>query len=137
MISLIICCAIFYKKLKCSFVLQMLRGCCPHTLVFLKLKLFFHIVFQFDACLQILTSLSVGTQLTDDRVTTIEADLFFMYVLNAYDMHGRLNNLESQQHIVKSFAGTKACSLGNSFLIFVTSWQLGCSCMKFIITKPS
>ncbi|XWS31168.1 hypothetical protein CRYUN_Cryun23aG0053900 [Craigia yunnanensis] len=57
----------------------------------------------------ILTSLSVGTQLTDDKVTTIEADIFFMYVLNAYDMHGRVNNLESQ-HLVKSFAGTKACS---------------------------
>ncbi|XVE72648.1 hypothetical protein DITRI_Ditri11bG0054900 [Diplodiscus trichospermus] len=59
---------------------------------------------------KILTSHSMGTQLTDDKVTTIEADLFFMYVLSAYDMHGRLNNLETQQHLVKSFAGTKACS---------------------------
>ncbi|OMO65416.1 Tetratricopeptide-like helical [Corchorus capsularis] len=58
----------------------------------------------------ILTSLSVGTQLTDDKVTTIDADLFFIYVLNAYEMHGRLNNSETQQHLVKSFAGTKACS---------------------------
>lgn len=73
--------------------------------------MFFHIVrLQFDACLQILTSLSVGTSLTDDKVTTIEPDFFFMYVLNAYDMHGRLNNLESQQDIVKNFAVTKACS---------------------------
>ncbi|XP_007049536.2 PREDICTED: TPR repeat-containing protein ZIP4 [Theobroma cacao] len=59
---------------------------------------------------KILNSLSVGSQLNDDKVNTIESDLFFMYVLNAYDMHGRLNNLESQQRLVKSFAGTKACS---------------------------
>ncbi|OMO59243.1 Tetratricopeptide-like helical [Corchorus olitorius] len=59
---------------------------------------------------KILTSLSVGTQLTDDKVITIDADLFFIYVLNAYEMHGRLNNSETQQHLVKSFAGTKACS---------------------------
>ncbi|XP_022771583.1 TPR repeat-containing protein ZIP4 [Durio zibethinus] len=69
-----------------------------------------HAVELLESAGKILTSLSVGTQLTDDKVTTIDADLFFMYVLNAYNMHGRLNNLESQQHLVKSFAGTKACS---------------------------
>ncbi|XVF21252.1 hypothetical protein REPUB_Repub12eG0074000 [Reevesia pubescens] len=69
-----------------------------------------HAVELLERAGKILTSLSVGTQLTDDKVTTIDADLFFVYVLNAYDMHGRLNNLESQQHLVKSFAGTKACS---------------------------
>ncbi|KAG8477900.1 hypothetical protein CXB51_027515 [Gossypium anomalum] len=50
---------------------------------------------------KILTSLSVGN---------IEGDIHFIYVLNAYDMYGRLNNLESQHHTVKNFAGTKTCS---------------------------
>ncbi|XVF72345.1 hypothetical protein PTKIN_Ptkin12aG0114000 [Pterospermum kingtungense] len=65
-----------------------------------------HAVELLEKAGKILTSLSG----VDDKVTTIEADLFFMYVLNAYDMHGRLNNLEYQQQLVKNFAITKACS---------------------------
>ncbi|PPD87633.1 hypothetical protein GOBAR_DD15402 [Gossypium barbadense] len=60
-----------------------------------------HAVELLERAGKILTSLSMGN---------IEGDIHFIYVLNAYDMHGRLNNLESQHHIVKNFAGTKTCS---------------------------
>ncbi|KAE8663247.1 hypothetical protein F3Y22_tig00112989pilonHSYRG00032 [Hibiscus syriacus] len=88
---------------------------------------------------KILNSLSAGN---------IEADLYLIYVLNAYDMHGRLNNLESQQHIVKSFAGTKACtpqyllqiglnaSQGPMFNAEVATLSLN-ECLSGFISSPS
>ncbi|KAK8565118.1 hypothetical protein V6N12_058693 [Hibiscus sabdariffa] len=51
-----------------------------------------------------------GKILNSSSVGNIEADLHFIYVLDAYDMHGRLNNLLSQQHIVESFVSTKTCT---------------------------
>ncbi|PPE01424.1 hypothetical protein GOBAR_DD01533 [Gossypium barbadense] len=64
--------------------------------------------------MQILTSLSVGN---------IEGDIHFIYVLNAYDMHGRLNNLESKHHALKNFAGTKTCSPQYLFQICLNASQ--------------
>ncbi|KAE8695308.1 TPR repeat-containing protein ZIP4 [Hibiscus syriacus] len=88
---------------------------------------------------KILNSLSVGN---------IEADLYLIYVLNAYDMQGRLNNLESQQHIVKSFASTKTCtpryllqiglnaSQGPRFNAEVATFALS-ECLSGFLSSPS
>lgn len=64
-----------------------------------------------DRAGKILTSISAGTQLGGDKITTVEPDLFFVHTFNAYDIYGRLDNCGPQQqlHFVKSFAGSKAC----------------------------
>ncbi|CBI23333.3 unnamed protein product, partial [Vitis vinifera] len=60
---------------------------------------------------KILSSISSGTQLDDEQVTIIKPNLFFIYTFNAYDLHGRLNDLGSQQLLlVKSFASSKFCN---------------------------
>lgn len=40
----------------------------------------------------------------------MEPGLIFMYTLNAYDIHGRLNNSAFQQLVVKTFASSKSCN---------------------------
>ncbi|XP_050204599.1 TPR repeat-containing protein ZIP4 [Mercurialis annua] len=65
-----------------------------------------------DKAGKMLKSITVGARLLDDKITTIEPELVFMYTFNAYDIHGRLDNSGSQQqlHIVKTFASSKACN---------------------------
>lgn len=63
-----------------------------------------------DKAGKILKSISTGTRLNDDQITTLEPDLFFIYTFSAYDIKGRLNDLASQQLLVKSFASSKACN---------------------------
>lgn len=60
--------------------------------------------------MQILKSISTGTRLHDDQITTLEPDLFYIYTCNAYDMQGRLNDSAAQQILVKGFASSKACN---------------------------
>ncbi|PON65927.1 Meiosis specific protein Spo22/ZIP4/TEX [Trema orientale] len=62
-----------------------------------------------DRAGKLLRSISVGTRLNDDQVNSIEADLFFVYTLCAYNIQGRLNDLGSQLLLVKNFASSKAC----------------------------
>lgn len=59
-----------------------------------------------------LAAVSTGTRLHDDKITSIEPDLFFMYTFNAYDIYGRLDKLGPQQQllVVKNFASSKACN---------------------------
>ncbi|KAL1198445.1 TPR repeat-containing protein ZIP4 [Cardamine amara subsp. amara] len=40
----------------------------------------------------------------------MEPELIFMYTLNAYDIHGRLNNSAFQLLVVKTFASSKSCN---------------------------
>ncbi|CAK7349217.1 unnamed protein product [Dovyalis caffra] len=65
-----------------------------------------------DKADKILTSISAGTQLGGDEITTVEPDLIFMYTFNAYDIYGRLDNFgpHKQLHLVKSLASLKACN---------------------------
>lgn len=63
-----------------------------------------------DRAGKILTAISAGTRLFDNKIATIEPNLLFMYTFNAYDLHGRLANSGSQQDLVKSFASSKACN---------------------------
>ncbi|KAA8543587.1 hypothetical protein F0562_021667 [Nyssa sinensis] len=64
-----------------------------------------------DKAGKILTSVSAGTQANDYQITTIEPNLFFIYTLDAYDLHSRLNDLGSQQlTLIKSFAASKSCN---------------------------
>ncbi|XP_010547171.1 PREDICTED: TPR repeat-containing protein ZIP4 [Tarenaya hassleriana] len=59
---------------------------------------------------KIMTLLSSGSGLNNSKDSIIEPELFFMYTLNAYDIHGRLNNSPFQQLLVKTYAGSKACN---------------------------
>ncbi|GLT77739.1 hypothetical protein SLA2020_492990 [Shorea laevis] len=63
-----------------------------------------------DKAGKMLNSVPVATQPSSDKISTIEPDLFFMHTLNAYDIQGRLNNAQSQELLVKSFASSKACN---------------------------
>ncbi|KAK9280893.1 hypothetical protein L1049_003784 [Liquidambar formosana] len=63
-----------------------------------------------DRAAKILTSISSGTRLNDDQNSAIESNLFFIYTLNAYEIHGRLNDVGSQLVLVKRFATSKACN---------------------------
>lgn len=61
--------------------------------------------------MQILTTISVGSQVEGDEITTIDPNFLFIYTLNAYDLHTRLNETGSQQLLlIKQFAASKYCS---------------------------
>lgn len=61
--------------------------------------------------MQILTTISVGSHAEGDEITTIDPNFLFIYTLNAYDLHTRLNETGSQQLLlVKQFAASKSCS---------------------------
>lgn len=51
-------------------------------------------------------------QFDDDKISTIEPEFVFIHTFSAYDIHGRIDNLASQQqlHLVKSFASSKTCN---------------------------
>lgn len=51
----------------------------------------------------------VSSSLSDGKDCIMERELIFMYTLNAYDIHGRLNNSAVQLLVVKTFAGSKSC----------------------------
>lgn len=58
-----------------------------------------------------MSSISFLTQQDDDQVTAIKPNLFFIYTFSAYDLHGRLKDLGSQQlQLVKTFASSKFCN---------------------------
>lgn len=60
--------------------------------------------------MQIFTTISVGSQAESDEITTIDPNFLFIYTLNAYDLHTRLNETGSQQLLlVKKFAASKSC----------------------------
>ncbi|GFZ20044.1 tetratricopeptide repeat (TPR)-like superfamily protein [Actinidia rufa] len=64
-----------------------------------------------DRAGKILTSISAGSQHDGDEATTIEPNFFFIYTLNAYDLHARFNAIGPQQlHLIKDFAASKSCS---------------------------
>ncbi|XP_015579696.2 TPR repeat-containing protein ZIP4 isoform X1 [Ricinus communis] len=65
-----------------------------------------------DKAGKMLNLISTEARFLDDKITTIEPEFFFMYTLNASDIHGRLDNLGLQQqlYLVKSFASSKACN---------------------------
>ncbi|KAM4077634.1 hypothetical protein ACJW30_12G153500 [Castanea mollissima] len=76
-----------------------------------------------DKAGKILKSISTGTRLNDDQITTLEPDLFFIYTFSAYDIRGRLNDLASQHLLVKSFASSKACNSKHLLQIGLTASQ--------------
>ncbi|KAM3683528.1 hypothetical protein ACJW31_12G154400 [Castanea mollissima] len=76
-----------------------------------------------DKAGKILKSISTGTRLNDDQITTLEPDLFFIYTFSAYDIRGRLNDLASQHLLVKSFASSKACNSKRLLQIGLTASQ--------------
>ncbi|XP_030529769.1 TPR repeat-containing protein ZIP4 isoform X2 [Rhodamnia argentea] len=59
---------------------------------------------------KILKSLSTRMQLNDDKDAALEPDFNFIYTYSAYDIHGRMNDLRSQQILVKNFVSSKACT---------------------------
>ncbi|KAI8523362.1 hypothetical protein RHMOL_Rhmol13G0067400 [Rhododendron molle] len=64
-----------------------------------------------DRAGKILTTISVGSQAEGDEITNIDPNFLFIYTLNAYDMHTRLNETGSQELLlVKQFAASKSCS---------------------------
>ncbi|KAL7201219.1 hypothetical protein ACSBR1_033012 [Camellia fascicularis] len=64
-----------------------------------------------DRAGMILKSISSGSQPDGDEITTIEPNFFFIYTLEAYDLHARLNIMGSQQLLlIKNFAASKSCN---------------------------
>ncbi|CAB4321418.1 unnamed protein product [Prunus armeniaca] len=61
-----------------------------------------------DRAGKILKSILPGTQLNGDQLTTTEPDLYFIYTICAYDIHGRLNDSGSQLKLVQKFTSSKA-----------------------------
>ncbi|KAL4596831.1 hypothetical protein ACB092_12G191800 [Castanea dentata] len=101
-----------------------------------------------DKAGKILKSISTGTRLNDDQITTLEPDLFFIYTFSAYDIKGRLNDLASQQLLVKSFASSKACNSKHLLQIGLTASQAPQSnhevatfalneCLSSLLSSPS
>ncbi|KAK9993153.1 hypothetical protein SO802_022856 [Lithocarpus litseifolius] len=101
-----------------------------------------------DKAGKILKSISTGTRLNDDQITTLEPDLFFIYTFSAYDIKGRLNDLASQQLLVKSFASSKACNSKHLLQIGLTASQAPRSnhevatfalneCLSSLLSSPS
>lgn len=79
---------------------------------------------------------------------TLEPDLFFIYTFSAYDIKGRLNDLASQQLLVKSFASSKACNSKHLLQIGLTASQAPQSnhevatfalneCLSSLLSSPS
>ncbi|KAK2965801.1 hypothetical protein RJ640_025310 [Escallonia rubra] len=63
-----------------------------------------------DRAGKILMSTSTGTRPDDDQFT-IEPDFYFIYTLEAYDLHSRLSDTGPQQlSLIKSFASSKSCN---------------------------
>ncbi|XP_050252168.1 TPR repeat-containing protein ZIP4-like [Quercus robur] len=101
-----------------------------------------------DKAGKILKSISTGTRLNDDQITTLEPDLFFIYTFSAYDIKGRLSDLASQQLLVKSFASSKACNSKHLLQIGLTASQAPQSnhevatfalneCLSSLLSSPS
>ncbi|KAF5746242.1 TPR repeat-containing protein ZIP4 isoform X1 [Tripterygium wilfordii] len=64
-----------------------------------------------DRAAKMLSSISNGTWLSDDKTTTIGPNLLFMYTFSAYNIYSRLSDSGSQQLLlVKSFASSTACN---------------------------
>ncbi|KAL6993034.1 hypothetical protein U1Q18_011152 [Sarracenia purpurea var. burkii] len=67
-----------------------------------------------DTAGKILTaSISAGSHPDGDATAAIEPSFFFIYTLDAYDLHARLDQIGSQHqqlHLVKTFAASKSCN---------------------------
>ncbi|XP_052174902.1 TPR repeat-containing protein ZIP4 [Diospyros lotus] len=64
-----------------------------------------------DRAGKILSCISTRNQSNGDEITTVGPDYFFIYTLNAYDLHARLKGTGSQQLLlIKSFAASKSCN---------------------------
>ncbi|GAV68384.1 SPO22 domain-containing protein [Cephalotus follicularis] len=61
-----------------------------------------------DRAGKVLSSISTPTLLSEDNSSITESDLF-IYTFNAYDIQGRLNNMQAQKLLVKSYVSSKAC----------------------------
>lgn len=58
-----------------------------------------------------LFSCSAGSRSNIDQITNVEPIFFFMYTLDAYDLHARLGDTGPQQlHLIKNFASSKSCN---------------------------
>jgi len=59
---------------------------------------------------QLVKMLSKGDKLADCEGNSLDANLYFIYTLNAYEIYGRVNDSGSQQLVVNNFANSKACN---------------------------
>ncbi|XP_057483125.1 TPR repeat-containing protein ZIP4-like [Actinidia eriantha] len=102
-----------------------------------------------DRAGKILTSISAGSQHDGDEATTIEPNFFFIYTLNAYDLHARFNAIGPQQlHLIKDFAASKSsssnyllqiglhASQGTQSNPEVATFALN-ACLSSLLTSPS
>ncbi|KAM7262726.1 hypothetical protein ACFE04_000409 [Oxalis oulophora] len=76
-----------------------------------------------DRAGKILFSISSATSLCNDKMSTNDPDLFFIYTFNAYEIQGRLNNLQSQLLLVTNYTTSKSCKPSNLLQIGLLSLQ--------------
>lgn len=65
----------------------------------------------FLGSIQMLFSSSAGSRSNIEQINNAEPNFFFIYTLDAYDLHARLSDTGPQQlHLVKNFASSKSCN---------------------------
>ncbi|KAK9747794.1 hypothetical protein RND81_02G015000 [Saponaria officinalis] len=76
-----------------------------------------------DKAGKLMETLSTSNKLSDCQDNSLDPKFYVAYISSAYELYGRINDLGSQQRLVKNFANSKACNPKHLLQIGLTASQ--------------